>query len=235
MKKKADGIRSYSERLQPQIRLLYRAAHVITGNRRMAECVLSNAILRAYLNRSDWRERMSFREGVLHYIRAEAREQMRRDSDADRDWTGISAPSSEKHPLLGPLMNEHMETQRIMALRYGCSVSVREIGTLTGRTPEQVRTHIACCQARIERAAVDREQPRKSFDRQMMRDIRWWMNRESSEPIDVGYFLSTFEKDAAGAKQPRRVVMQVIKTLLMVVGALALAVLVWMLAILMEP
>ncbi len=234
MKKKADGIRVYSERLQPQIRLLYRAAHAVTGNRRMAECVLSNGILRAYLDRSDWRERMSFREGVLHAIRMEAREQMRRDPDSDYDWTGIAVQLSEKHPLVGVLANEPAETQRIMVLRYGCALSAKEIGSLTGRTAEQVRAHIACCQARIERAAVNREQPRKSFDRQMARDIRWWMNRENNEPIDVGYFLSTFEKDASGAKQPRRIAMQILKSLLIGTGALVLSIIVWLLVILME-
>ncbi len=234
MKKKADGIRVYSERLQPQIRLLYRAAHTVTGNRRMAECVLSNGILRAFLNRSDWRERMSFREGVLRAIWAEAREQMRREENIDWDWAGIIAEVNEKHPLLGVLANETLDTQRIMVLKYGCALSNKEIGSLTGRTAEQVRSHVSCCQVRLERALSNYELPRKPFERYIAREIRWWMNRETNETIDAGYFLSTFEKDAVGAKQPRRIAMQIMKTLFTCLGAFALALLVWLLVILME-
>lgn len=234
MKKKNDGIRTYSERLQPQIRLLYRAAHIIMGNRRMAECVLSNGILRAFLNRSDWRERMSFREGVLRELWAEAREQLRREENSDWDWTGIDAEFHEKHPVISALANEPVDTQRIMMLRYGCALSAKEIGSLTGRTAEQVRSHIACCQVRLERALSGHEPSRKPFERLAARDIRWWMNRENDEPIDVGYFLATFERDAVGAKQPRRIVSQILRGILFTAGALILAVLVWVLVILME-
>ena len=110
MKTTNDGIRIYAEKLQPQVRLFYRAAHAMTGSRRLAERVLNDAALNAYLNRSDWRERMSFREGVLQAIWEEGREQLRREPEADWDWTGVSDDAAdERHPMLAMLAAEPPE------------------------------------------------------------------------------------------------------------------------------
>ena len=235
MKKTSDGIRVYAERLQPQIRLFYRAAHAITGNRRLAERVLSDAALNAYLNRSDWRERMSFREGVLRAIWEESREQLRREPDADWDWTGIFAEAQDEgRPLIGLLAGEAPEIQRSMLLRFGCGLTAKEIAFLTGETSEKVRDQLVRCQTRIERELQKREEPCKPFERYAARALRAWMNRENSEAIDTGYFLQMFERDAVGASRPRRIFAKVIKGFFTVIGALILAVGVWLIAVLME-
>ncbi len=234
MKKTNDAIRIYSERLQPQIRLFYRAAHAITGSRRLAECVLSNAALSAYLNRSDWRERMSFREGVLRALFSESCDQLSREPDADWDWTGIAPDMDGEHPLIDILATEPPEAQRTMILRYGCNLPAKEIGMLTGRLPEKVREQLSRCQVRAERELHARDVNFKPFERYAAKELRQWLNRENSEPIDVGYFLSTFEKDAAGTHQPRRVVAQVLRGIFAILGAVILAFGVWLIAILME-
>jgi len=234
MKKMTDAIRVYAERLQPQLRLFYRAAHAVTGRRALAESVLSNAVLSAYLNRGEWRERMSFREGVLHAIWTEGRDQLKRGMENDWDWTGISQDADGGHLLMDILAEESLETQRVMVLRYGCSMSAKEIAGLVGESAEQVRERLARCQARAERVLARREAPYKPFDRFAVQEIRQWMNRENSEPIDVGYFLNTFEKDALGANQPRRVAVRIVRGALMTIAALVLAVGVWLIAILME-
>ena len=234
MRKKNDAIRIYSERLQPQLRLFYRAAHAITGSRRLAECVLSNAVLSAYLNRSDWRERMSFREGVLRAIFNEACDQLSREPDADWDWTGIAKDQDGEHPLLDILATEPPEAQRTMILRYGCGLTAKEAGMLTGRLPEKVREQLTRCQVRAERELQAKGVGCKPFERYAAKELRQWMNRENNEPIDMGYFLSTFERDAVGTHQPRRVVGQIVKGIFGIVGAAILAVGVWLIAVLME-
>jgi len=234
MRKTNDAIRIYSERLQPQIRLFYRAAHAITGSRRLAECVLSNAVLSAYLNRSDWRERMSFREGVLRSIFSEACEQLSREPDPDWDWTGISPEPGGEHPLLNLLSSEPPEAQRTMLLRYGCNLSAKEIGMLTGRLPEKVREQLSRCQVRAERDLQARDAGVKPFERYAAKEMRYWLNRENSEQIDVGYFLSTFEKDAMGSRQRKRVFAQIVRGFFAILGAVVLALGVWLIAVLME-
>jgi len=234
MRNSSDGIRAYSERLQPQLRLLYRAAHAITGCRRTAESVLSRGILRAYINRNDWRERMSFREGVLRAIWEEAREQLRKGMDGDWDWPGISSDIDTKRVLPQALSREAPDVQRLMVLRYGCSLSVKEIVLITGKPQEQIREQLAHCQARMERSLQGTDVIFKPFERFAAKELRSWMNRESSEPINTGYFLSTFEEDAAGARQPRRIFARLVKGFFMTAGALLLALLVWVLVVLME-
>jgi len=234
MKKTNDAIRIYSERLQPQLRLFYRAAHAITGNRRQAECVLSNAVLGAYLNRTEWRERMSFREGVLRAVYNEACDQLSREPDADWDWTGITKDIDGEHPLLDILATEPPEAQRTMILRYGCSLPAKEIGMLTGRLPEKVREQLNRCQVRAERELYAKGIACKPFERYAAKELRHWLNRENSEPIDIGYFLSTFEKDAVGAHQPRHVIARIFRGFFAILGAVILAIGVWLMAVLLE-
>lgn len=234
MKKTTDAIRAYAERLQPQLRLFYRAAHAMTGSRALAERVLSDATLHAYLNRGEWRERMSFREGLLHAVWVEAREQLKKEAENDWDWTGIAQEFDGGYPLIAILAAEPPEIQRAMVLRYGCSLSAKEIAALTGDDAEQIREQLSRCQARAERALARREAPYKPFDRFAAQEMRRWLNRENNEPIDVGYFLATFEKDAGGARQPRRVAARVVKTTLLTAAALIFAFAVWLIAVLME-
>ena len=234
MKKATDAIRVYTERLQPQLRLFYRAAHVVCGSRPLAERVLSNAVLNAYLDRSEWRERMSFREGVLRAVWAEGREQLRREQEADWDWPGISQDADGQHPLIDILAHEPPETQRAMVLRYGCSMTAREIALLMGKNAEQIREMLSRCQARAERELQHRNANCKPFDRYAAREMRLWMNRENSEPIDAGYLLATFEKDVVGTHRPRKIAARIIRGVLMGVAALILAVGAWLIAILME-
>ena len=235
MSRSNDAIRAYAERLQPQIRLFYRAAHAVTGNRRLAERVLSDAVLNAYLNRNDWRERMSFREGVLRAIWTEGREQLKREPEADWDWTGMIRDGlGEDRPLIAMLAAQPPEVQRAVLLRYGCSLSAKEIALLTDSTGEQVRELLSRCQARAERELNARGETFKPFERYAARELRAWMNRENNEAIDAGYFLGVFERDAMGTNRPRRIAGRIIRCLLAVIGSLALAVGVWLIAVLME-
>ena len=234
MKKTNDGMLAYTERLKPQIRLFYRAAHALTGSRQVAECALSNAILNAFLQRGEWRERMSFREGVLRAVREESRIQLKKGQEADWDWNGVTAEAGSEQTLIQLLSKEPPETQRSMVLRFGCSMTAREIAQITSRPHDQVRDELARCQVRMERELRKREIAFKPFDRYAVKEIRQWMNRESSEPIDAGYFLSTFEKDAVSARHPRHIVAGIIKWMLAGIGALLLAACVWLIAVLME-
>lgn len=234
MKKTNDGMMAYTERLKPQLRLFYRAAHALTGSRQAAECVLSRAILNAFLQRGEWRERMSFREGVMRAIREESRAQLKKGQEADWDWGGVPAEEDEEHPLMALLSKEASEVQRSMILRFGCSMTAREIAQMTSRPQDVVRDELARCQVRMERTLKKKEIAFKPFDRYAVREIRQWMNRENNEPIDAGYFLNTFEKDAMGAHKPRHIVSGMIKWFLAGTGALVLAACVWLIVVLME-
>lgn len=234
MKKNDDAIRAYIQRLQPQMRFLYRASHAVTGNRTLAEGTLNQAVLSAWLHRSEWRERMSFREGVLRAIREEGREQLRHEPEAEKDWPGVQAEAEGEYPLAGILAAEPQEVQRAVLLRFACSMSAREIAHLTGREAERVREELSRFQLRAERALRAREIACKPFDRYATQELRRWMNRENNEPIDVGYFLHAFEREADGTRQPRRIVLRVFRALFILLGALLLAVLVWLMAVLME-
>lgn len=234
MRKTNDGIHAYTERLKPQLRLFYRAAHAMTGSRQQAECVLSNALLNAFLQRGEWRERMSFREGVMRAVKEAAREYLKKNEKADRDWAGISADSEEGYPLAELLSGESDEVQRSMILRFGCAMTPKEIAFMTGRAAEQVREEIARFQTRAERELKKKNVIYKPFDRYAVKEIRQWMNRADSEPIDAGYFLSTFERDVEGAHRPRHIVSNIVKWLFIGAGSLILAAGVWLIAILME-
>ena len=200
----------------------------------MAEVVLSNAVLQAFLHRNEWRERMSFREGVLRAVWEEAEEQLRREPDGDWDWTGLTRDLEGDHPLIDIMSTEPPEAQRTMVLRFGCSLTAKEIALLTGRTAEQVREQLSRCQARAERELQKKEVSFKPFERYAAKEIRLWMNRDGGEAIDSGYFLAAFERDASGAREPRRIAAKMVKGFFMALGALLTAVIFWLIAVLLE-
>ena len=151
-----------------------------------------------------------------------------------RLWEGFFADPQRGDPIAATIERESPETQRMCVLRYGCAATVREIAALLDTSTDHVQEALNRCRLRIERAIASEKRPPRSFDRMAMRAVRQAMNSEQSDPIDVGSILNAFETELAGRRQPRRVLRRVGRAVLMAVGGLAFAALLWLLAVLME-
>ena len=72
MPRAIDDPQLFIERVRPAYDELFQCAYALTGNLELAEYVLRSALLEAFLRRGEWRERMSFHEGVAYALRVVA-------------------------------------------------------------------------------------------------------------------------------------------------------------------
>ncbi len=233
MEKEQREIQSFTRRLRPSVRYFYRAAYAITADRQMAEYVLGEGLVKAYMKGISTSETLSFRDSVLTVIRDCALAHLETEP-SEEEWDGFST-DPEKNDLLGGMIaRESLEVQRMCVLRYGCGATVREIAQLMDVAPERVQDELNRCRLAMERALTRAKRPTRPFDRLAMRSVRQGMNRECEDQIDVNYILHAFETEMAGRKRPQRIVRRVTKAVLLSVVGVAAAGVMWLLAVLLE-
>lgn len=232
--RQAEDVQNFMRRLRPMIRGLLRCAHAMAGNADRAEDLLIAALLDAFARRGEWRERMSFREGTMRALYAAAIAPRDESPCCDGDWTGFSAGQGGADPLVELLAGESVPTQRLMALRFGCGLTAREIARLTGARADAVRDQLLLCQLRLEKALGRERISVKPFDRAATRAIRRSLNADDGQALDVGYVFRCFERGAREARESRHIAGRMVRALLYAAGMLLFALLFWVLAILME-
>ncbi len=232
MRREDDEIQSFVRRLRPSVRYFFRAAYAITGDRQMAEYVLNDALVRAYLQDAPGGA-LGFRDSVLSVIREGALARLEAETP-EGEWDGLVPDEEKDDPLALLLARESADVQRMAVLRYGCAMTMREIAGVMNLPQELVQSELSGCRARVERALAAQKRPVRPFERLAMRAVRQSMNRERDDQIDVGFILHAFETDLAGLHRPRRVVMRLVKGAALLAAGLACAALIWLLAVLIE-
>ena len=227
------GIQGFLKRVRPSTAFFYRAAYAITADRAMAESVLGEALVEAYLKDAAPAGSLGFRDGVLTVIRACALDRLEEETP-ENDWDGFFADPQREDLIAAAVEREAPEAQRMCVLRYGCGMTVREIAQLMNTDTERVQDALNQNRLRAERALARAKKSARPFDRLAMRAVRQAMNRASGEAVDAGYILHAVEAELAGRAQPRRVIRRLLGGLLLAVLALLFAALVWLLAVLME-
>lgn len=232
MSKAEQDVQNFIKRIQPSIRYFYRAAYAITADHQMAEFVLGAALIDAYLRGSTSSGKLGFRDSILSVIREKALEQLKSES-SENDWDGLpAAPDADR--LTALIMQEPLDVQRMLTLRYGCAMTVREIGTLMNLTPNRVQEQLNQSRLRIERTLAREKLPFHPFDKLAMRALRRRMNHEAADQIDVSFLLHSFETELNGRRRSRRILLKIVRTVLISLFALICAAILWLLAVLME-
>lgn len=163
MKRSLDDPQGFLERLKPLYSEMFRAAHAITGNLELAQFVLQNAMLEAYLRRGEWRDRMDFREGLMHAIRLVGLAELRRErrlQPVEQDWRGfeesegLELDPSGVERMRQMVAREKPEMRRMLMLRYGCGLNPLQIAEVMQMRGGEVRQALTRCQSRLERGVV---------------------------------------------------------------------------------
>ena len=146
MQQTPDALHGWFRSLQPIFAELFNAAHVICGNYELAEYALRSAILDAWLQNTGG---AGFREHIRGCLRREAFDAALSEEGraAEFTWPGLSDANGADQ-ILNRLSREHIETQRMVMLRYGCGLSIRSVTRLTGSKHSQVKSELARFQAR---------------------------------------------------------------------------------------
>ncbi|MBQ8954739.1 MAG: hypothetical protein IJ048_11545 [Clostridia bacterium] len=233
MEREEKEIQGFVKRLRPSVRYFYRAAYAITADRSMAEFVLGQALVKAYMKDIAPAGALGFRDSVLTVIRECALAQLKREMPED-EWDGFAADPNRHEVIAETIARESLEVQRMSVLRYGCGMTIREIAALTRTTVDRVQEELNQGRLRVERALAREKKSTRPFDRLAMRAVRQAMNREGGDQIDVDYILHAFETELAGRRRPRRVLRRLAGGFLLAVLGLMFSALLWLLAVLME-
>lgn len=233
MSREERDIQNFIKRIQPSIRYFYRAAYAVTADRQMAEYVLGSALVDSYLRGTAPAGNLGFRDSILAVIREKALAQLKAEP-GENEWDGLLAHPQNNDRLAELVLREPLETQRMIVLRYGCALTIREIGTLMSLDPGQVQDTLSRSRLHMERILNNEKLPSHPFDKLAMRAVRRLMNTESADQIDVSYLLHNFEMELSGRHRRRRVVLKTVRWLLLTLFALVCAVILWLIAVLME-
>lgn len=233
MSREERDIQNFSKRIQPSIRYFYRAAYAITADRQMAEYVLGNALVDSYLRGTAPSGNLGFRDSILAIIREKALAQLKAEPGED-EWDGLPALPQSGDRLAELVLREPLETQRMIVLRYGCALTIGEISTLMGLDHGAVQDTLSRSRLHMERLLNNEKLPSRPFDKLAMRAVRRLMNSESDDQIDVSYLLHNFEMELRGRHRRRRVIRKAVRWLLLTLFALICAVILWLIAVLME-
>lgn len=233
MSREERDIQNFIKRIQPSIRYFYRAAYAVTADRQMAEYVLGSALVDSYLRGTAPTGNLGFRDSILAVIREKALAQLKAEP-GENEWDGLLAQPQNNDRLAELVLREPLETQRMIVLRYGCALTIREIGALMNLDPGQVQDTLSRSRLHMERILNNEKLPSHPFDKLAMRAVRRLMNTEAADQIDVSYLLHNFEMELSGRHRRRRVVLKTVRWLLITLFALICAAILWLIAVLME-
>jgi len=230
LKDRLDERQEYLSKLRPMTNGLFNAAHAITGNCELAEYVLQEAILEAYLKRHKWWERMGFREGLMRTVRMRALDELSVQEEVEADWRGF--PKDADRPVIALLAEAPVELQRAVMMRLGCGLTTRQVADILNQPQGALQEEIQRFLFRAERnLRAERTRP---VEREVAVEIRRYMDRPGSAAFDPGSMMRAFEQDVE-QRRPRRYVLRTATRLLfMGIGIVLCIVLFWVLAILVE-
>lgn len=236
MKQAIDNPQVFAQKLRPLLPELFRTAHAITGNMELAEYVLRRALREAYLRRDEWRERMSFRDGLAYTVRHVAMVELKAIRGVGRyenDWrtgepTGTLEPA--ERAIFDRLRREPMRVCRAMVLSYGCAFKPSQVAQVLQISPGEARALLTRLKSRVGRSMRGRD-----LDDQLERLAHRLLEYEDEDLPDSGVVLRAFERDAQGKEHARPRFRHAIARSLVVLGAILCALLFWLMAILLEP
>jgi hypothetical protein len=202
------------------------------GNYDMAEFALRSAILDVWQQNAA--SGMGFRERLRSSLRREAFAAALSDEGqaAEFTWPGPGEPPGD-NPVGIQLGQEPVETQRLVMLRHGCALPLRQVCRLTGMTQGQARAELNRFEARCRRRlpAQDRSRAEALIARQAKR----LLSQGIPDAPQPGQIFRAFEAEAgvAASRGPR--VWRVVGNLLLALLALLCAGAFWLFAVLVQP
>ena len=237
MKRSIDDPHGFIERVRPMYDELFQCAFALTGNLELAEYVLRSALREAFLRRGEWRDRMSFHEGIAYALRAVAMTELRRIRSVggfDLDWTlpsGVNL-SGEELALRDRVERESPRTQRLMLLTYGCGLKAGQVGQALSLSAPGVKEGQHRLLSRLQRAFG---LGRREMETRMEALSEKLLLTPCPEAPAASQMLRAFERDTQGQTGRRTSAGRVASVTFLIVGALLCALLFWLLTVLLEP
>lgn len=210
MKYHIDEHKNYIQKVLNKWQSVYRLAHAATGSSELAEVVLQEALLNAYVHMDE----MSLRENMRRAVSDSALAHLKAAKKAgnlELDWNGFverpDALSEQDTPLWEFMSGQSVQVKRIVTLKYAMRWSPRQIADVMDMHTGEVKEAFTRAMAQLQRrgsqsTAVARNMRISPFDRAMNRIIRLELARTGNDLPDVGAVMQMFEQDAAAVRRP---------------------------------
>lgn len=240
MKPSIDTPSGYIEKLRPMYVELFRLAHAIVGNLELAEFVLRKAVYEAYNRRVEWRERMSFAEGLTQTVRMVALNELssiRSVGSFENDWVPPEIPfeaSIDQRALMTRVLREPPTLIRELMLYYGCGLKISQIAQVMGEKPAEVKEALNRFRSRLERSRMHKGGKHVMED-SLERLLILLLQSSDDDIPDSGVVFRAFERDADASPRGRMEIGRALAIGLVSLGALVCALMFWLVAVLIEP
>ena len=227
-----DDFQLYFSRLRPICHQLFNLAHAITGSSEQAEYCLQYAMLDCWAAGDASASRHGFREGLRASVTHTA-QRIANTEDVDLDWNGLTVEDGESDLLLNLIAQEPVELRRIIALRFGCSLSPRRIARLINSEPSRVQSALKRFEARVRHRLSNVDRRRADF--LLTQKIRASLSQPSPLAPEMNSVFRTFQADAASISRPSRLPARILRGILAAILALICIAVFWLVAVLMQP
>lgn len=205
-----DEHKNYIQKIMNKWQSIYRMAHVATGSSELAEVVLHEALLDAYIHMDEGTMRENMRKAISDAAMSQLKA-AKKAGNLELDWEGFihkpEALSEQDAPLWECLAEQTPEAQRIVMLRYALRWSPRQIADVmdmhTGAVKELYQRVVAQLQRRGGPSTnVAHNMNISPFDRAMNRIVRLELSRSGADLPDVAAVMQAFEQDACAVHRP---------------------------------
>lgn len=227
-----EALHAFFSRVTPAVPELFNMAYAICGSYDLAEYVVQYTLMEAWIGES--RGGMGFREGMRHTLRQVAMEEALEPKEAPPEFTWDGLKDESEDPVLKLLARESLETRRAVALRAGCGLAPARIARLMGISVGRVRELLG----RFERSAGRRlpeEERTGRFDAKLCRSVSRAFSRADAGMPSLGVIYRTFESEAQQTRRPTHLAARILRRALLLVLMAALAVALWLGAVLIQP
>ena len=210
MKYHIDEHKNYIQKVLNKWQSVYRLAHAATGSSELAEVVLQEALLNAYVHMDEASLRENMRRAVSDSALAHLKA-AKKAGNLELDWNGFverpDALSEQDAPLWEFMSGQSVQVKRIVTLKYAMRWSPRQIADVMDMHTGEVKEAFTRAMAQLQRrgsqsTALARNMRISPFDRAMNRIIRLELARTGNDLPDVGAVMQMFEQDAAAVRRP---------------------------------
>ena len=228
----SEDFQVYFNRIRPIYPELFNLAHAVTGASAQAEYSLQYAMLECWSLGELPASRHGFRE-ALRSATLHAALKNPGDADGGEDWDGLQTPANPGDPIARLIARESVELRRLLALHWGCGLTLRRSARLTSvdfRRAQQMLQRFEA-RARRELPAADR----RRIDLRIARAVRSGLSLPSPQAPELSNMLRTFQMDAASVSRSSRLPGRILRIVLAVILTLACMLVFWFAAVLLQP
>lgn len=225
----AEDFRPFFNRVRPVFVRMFNLAHAVTGNSDAAEYCLQSAMLEC--RDIGGGSSHAFRESLRACVLRTALKTALAETPGEFDWEPL--PAVEGSPASALIAQESAQTQRMLILKYGCSLPPRRIARLCGTDLRHVKTTLSRFETRAKRKLS--APTRQSCAARITRAVEAALELPTPAVPDIGSTFRAFQTDANATPPPSRIPAKIAKGIVLLAFAAVCIAAFWLATVLLQP